>query len=85
LLNVAKLVPLIGIPITFGMDFFQRKWLAKLQLSLSLKRDKLRATSQEKESMQTSGKLPINSSVKGRCREMMRKPDIWKKTLGFLF
>ena len=29
LLNVAKLVPLIGIPITFGMDFFSTKAIGK--------------------------------------------------------
>lgn len=29
LLNVAKLVPLIGIPITFGMDFFSTKMIGK--------------------------------------------------------
>ncbi len=29
LLNVAKLVPLIGVPITFGMDFFSTKAVGK--------------------------------------------------------
>ena len=29
LLNVAKLVPLIGVPITFGMDFFSTKMVGK--------------------------------------------------------
>jgi len=28
-LNVSKLVPLIGIPVTFGLDFFATKMVGK--------------------------------------------------------